>query len=136
MRYLLLGQTHNYQDGNDYLPLELILLCNLADRPERSELTGFGYHSGEITMRWGYVWPIPENLSSCIHCWRLCASNQVKWKCLQCHYWDFLGIQIQIDKDFPKEVPEYTDGFIRSHKFCFVNALEASKYCCEKLRSN
>lgn len=130
-----LGKMHYYFDGKKYIPLKIHLFCNLADRPERSESTGFGYHSGEITMRWGYVSPIPEDLPSCVHCFDRRASNQPRLKCNLCHDWDFSCIKIRVDKEYPKDVDEYNDGYISSHRFCYKNALESSKLCYLKLKN-
>lgn len=126
--------THVYFDGKSYVPLQVILLCNIADRPERSESTGFGSHNGELTLRWGYVCAIAVNLPSCKHCMSNREQNLSRMKCTECHDWDFLNVKIKVDKHFPTDVPEYCDGFIASHKFCFKNAYASSNHCFTQLK--
>lgn len=124
-----LEQSHKYFDGKNWFNLQIILLCNVADRPERSENTGFGSHTGELTVRWGHVACVTKNLPSCPTCTNTRMNLLTnKENCTECFDWDFDRIMIKVDIDYPVEVEEYKDGFIHSHLFCYRKALRSCEY--------
>lgn len=133
-----LEKTHSYFDGKRILKLQIILLCNLADRPERSETTGFGSHMGELTMRWGHICHIPVNLPSCklCHCARLNGLTPASYSCTECYDWRNDDIRILVDKDYPSDADGLQDGYIRSHEFCFTGAFSACRLSTDKMATN
>jgi hypothetical protein len=131
-----LANGHKYYDGKGFVELEVILVCNLADRPERSENTGFGSHMGDLTVRWGHVCNISPILHSCDSCNENRMNNIPPYQeCADCYDWSFDRIMIEVDKDFPQEVEECTDGFIASHIFSYKNAITACEIACANITS-
>lgn len=130
-----LQNGHSYYNGTNMVKLDVELFCHLADRPERSENTGYGYHNGEVTIRWGYVSSIPFNLPSCIHCLHNRVTNTERLKCNVCHDWDFAKIRTKVDKHYPTDVPEYNDGYVNSHKFTYRSAFDAAVIGMNKIKS-
>lgn len=114
-----LSGTHKYYDNKTFVELEVVLVCNLADRPEHLENTGFGSHMGDLTARWGHVC----NISPIVHSCNSCKERRMNFHpavqdCADCFDWNFARVKIQVDKDFPMEVEECTEGFIASRIFC------------------
>lgn len=130
-----LESTHKFFDGSKLVDVQVLLFCHLADRPERSETTGFGSHMGKLTQRWGHVSVIPIELPSCQHCFanRMnCISTSL---CTDqaCLDWNFDDIHITVDKEFPEEFIEINGGKIRSSHFSFQNAFDACQLSSSKL---
>jgi hypothetical protein len=77
---------------------------DIQDRPERSSTTGYGYHNGNHTLRWGWISAYDEKIISCAKCLKHRMDNIKSYKskkCVSCFDWDYTKIKIPIHKDYP-----------------------------------
>jgi hypothetical protein len=110
------------------IDFQLIFHATLQDRPERSEFTGFGYHNGEYTTRWGYCCPIPAMLHLCDDCKNFrpghIASATRNKKCDDCHYWKFESVAYLVPEHFPEELLDDDEAMLDAKKIIFPDLLK------------
>ena len=94
-----------FYDGQDYNQYQMVHLASIHDRPEKSKETGYGYHSGTLTLRYPFSCPVTPQLASCDECFsrrlRLKTSYKSNNNCRECYDWDFLQITYPAPKDYP-----------------------------------
>jgi hypothetical protein len=99
-----LEQPTEFFDGTSFFKLQVIPFVDIQDRPERSSTTGYGYHNGSHTLRWGWISAYDEKIISCEKCLKHRMEKVKSYesrKCAACFDWDYTKIKIPVHKDYP-----------------------------------
>ena len=102
-----LEQPTELFDGSSFFNLQVILFVDIQDRPERSSTTGYGYHNGSHTLRWGWISAYDENIISCAKCLKHRMDNVKSYssrKCALCFDWDYTKIKYHYIKIIPSVI--------------------------------